>query len=82
VGGAHRGSDIGVDHAAALHAALRGAPIPTRARLDDGEEHLSVHFPQEWLRDPHSRWLTGYPVDMPWDDPELLEALVALHREL
>lgn len=76
------GSDIGVDHALALHAALHATPIPTRARLDDGEEHLSVHFPQEWLRDPHSHWLTGYLVDMPWDDPELLEALVALHREL
>ena len=81
VGGAHRGSDFNVDHAAALHAALHGKTIPTRASLDDGEEQMSVHFPQEWLRDPQSRWLRDYPVDLPWDDPGLLRALFATHHE-
>ena len=76
VGGAHRGSDFDVDHAAALQAVLHGQPMPTRASLDPGEEHLSVHFPQEWLRDPESHWLRDYPVDVPWDDPDLLQALV------
>jgi hypothetical protein len=29
-----------------------------------------VNFPQEWLRE--------YPVDVPWDDPGLIEAMLAL----
>jgi predicted ATP-grasp superfamily ATP-dependent carboligase len=81
VGGAHRGSAIGVDHCAALYAALHGLPSPTRADLADGEEHLTVHFPQEWLRDTSSHWLRKYPVDVPWDEPELIEAMLALRGE-
>jgi biotin carboxylase len=80
VGGAHRGSDFNVDHAVALHAALHGYPMQTRASLEPEEEHISVHFPQEWLRDPESPWLRNYPVDVPWDDPDLLEALVAMRH--
>jgi len=81
VGGAHRGAAIKADHWAALHAALEGVPSPTRSDLDEGEEHLTVLFPQEWLRDPFSRWLREYPVDVPWDDPKLIEALLALRDE-
>lgn len=81
VGGAHRGSAINVDHCAALHAALHGMPSPTRADLDEGEEHFTIHFPQEWLRDPGSSWLREYPVDVPWDEPELIEAMLALRHE-
>jgi predicted ATP-grasp superfamily ATP-dependent carboligase len=81
VGGAHRGSAINVDHCAALHAALHGMPSPTRADLDEGEEHFTIHFPQEWLRDPGSSWLRDYPVDVPWDEPELIEAMLALRHE-
>lgn len=78
LGGAHRGSEFGVDHCAALHAALRGVPYTGRSDLDEGEEHLCVSFPQEWLRDPESRWLRDYPVDVPWDEPELFEAMLEL----
>jgi hypothetical protein len=78
VGGAHRGSAIGVDHCAALHAALHGTPMTTRADLDASEQHHTVHFPQEWLRDPDSHWLRDYPADVPWDDPALIEAMLAL----
>ena len=78
VGGMHRGSDFNVDHAAALLAAVHGRPVLTRATLDPDEEHLSVHFPQEWLRDPQSPWLRDYPVDVPWDDRGLLETMVAM----
>jgi predicted ATP-grasp superfamily ATP-dependent carboligase len=81
VGGAHRGSAIGVDHCEALYAALHGLPSPTRADLAEGEEHLTVHFPQEWLRDTTSHWLRKYPVDVPWDEPELIEAMLALRGE-
>lgn len=81
VGGAHRGAAMNADHWAALHAALAGALCPTRSDLDEAEEHVTVHFPQEWLRDPHSRWLREYPVDVPWDEPKLIEALIAMRDE-
>jgi glutathione synthase/RimK-type ligase-like ATP-grasp enzyme len=75
--GTHRGAAFGVDLCAALHAAVNDVPSPTRADLDPGEEHFTVHFPLEWVRDPASRYLREYPVDVPWDEPELLEAMVA-----
>jgi predicted ATP-grasp superfamily ATP-dependent carboligase len=75
--GTHRGARFGVDLGAALFAAVNGIPSPTRADLDPGEEHFAVHFPLEWTRDPGSRYLREYPVDVPWDEPELVEAIVA-----
>jgi hypothetical protein len=36
-----------------------------------------VHFPQEWLRDPRSHYLRDHPVDVPWDEPELIRAMLA-----
>ena len=81
VGGAHRGSAIGVDHCAALHAAITGVPLATRRDLDEREEHVTVHFPQEWLRDPNSAWLKDNPIDMPWDEPELIEAMLAMRHD-
>ena len=39
-----------------------------------------VHFPQEWLRDPQSPHLAQHPSDVPWDEPELLEALLKLRH--
>jgi len=81
VPGGHRGSDFDVDHCAALFAAVHGLPQRTRTTLDPGEEHLSVHFPQEWLRDPKSRWLVEHPVDVPWDDPALIRAMLAMRHE-
>jgi hypothetical protein len=79
LGGAHRGSEFGVDHCAALHAAMHDLPYAGRTDLDDGEEHICVSFPQEWLRDPESKWLRDYPVDVPWDEPELFEAMLDLY---
>jgi hypothetical protein len=81
VGGAHRGAAMKADHWAALHAAIEGARSSTRSDLDAGEEHVAADFPQEWLRDPQSRWLRDYPVDVPWDDPKLVEAMLALASE-
>ena len=75
--GTHRGAVFNVDLGAALYAAVNGLPSPTRADLDPGEEHFVVHFPLEWVRDPTSRYLREYPVDVPWDEPELVEAIVA-----
>jgi len=74
--GTHRGAAFDVDLGAALHAAMQGTAPPTRADLDPGEEHFTVHFPLEWTRDPQSRYLREYPVDIPWDEPELVHAIV------
>jgi hypothetical protein len=51
-------------------------PSTTRADLDPDEEHIVVHFPLEWIRDPKSHYLREYPVDIPWDEPELVKAIV------
>lgn len=76
--GTHRGGFIDVDTGAALSAALQGKRSTTRVRLDEGEERVFVSFPHEWLRDPDSRYLREYPVDVPWDEPELIEAMLAM----
>ena len=76
----HRGSAYDVDPCKALLAALHGLPATTRTDFDEGEEHIGVHFPQEWLRDPESRWLRDYPSILPWEEPELIEAMIALRR--
>ena len=73
----HHGSVMNVDLCAALAAAMKGLPSQSRAGLDPGEERVFVHFPGEWLRDPQSKWLRQHPVDVPWDDPGLLEAMLA-----
>jgi len=80
VPGIHRGARLRCDGPAALRAMLLGQPSPTRSDLDHGETSLNVHFPQEWLRDPDSHWLHDHPVDVPWDEPELLAALLALRH--
>jgi hypothetical protein len=67
---------MNVDLGAALHAAMHGVPSPSRAELEENEEHRCAHFPQEWVRDPDSRYLREYEVDVPWDEPELTQALV------
>ena len=79
--GTHRGEFIEVSTGAALLAAVEGKPLLTRTRLDDGEEHIFVNFPHEWLRDPASRYLCDYPVDVPWDEPALIEAMLAMRHE-
>ena len=80
VGGSHRGAPMRVDHWAALRSTLTGSAIRTRTDLDLGEEHVCVNFPQEWLRDPESRWLREYPVDIPWDEPKLIKAMLELRK--
>jgi hypothetical protein len=81
VGGSHRGAPMRVDHWSALRSVLSGTAITTRTDLEPNEEHVCVNFPQEWLRDPESRWLREYPVDVPWDEPKLIEAMLQLRKE-
>ncbi len=75
------GSLIDVDLCVALHAALTGTAGRSRAGLAPGEEHVIAHFPQEWLRDPESRYLRDCRVDAPWDDPALFKAMLALRHD-
>jgi predicted ATP-grasp superfamily ATP-dependent carboligase len=79
--GTHAAAQVGVDLCGALYAALHGLPLTMRSDLDPDEEHTLAHFPSEWLRDPNSRYLREYPVDAPWDDPGLFEAMLALRHE-
>jgi predicted ATP-grasp superfamily ATP-dependent carboligase len=76
----HRGTLWNVDLCAALFGALEGTASKSRAALDAAEGGTTVHFPQEWLRDPRSPYLRQYPSDVPWDEPELLEALLKLRH--
>jgi glutathione synthase/RimK-type ligase-like ATP-grasp enzyme len=78
----HLGALRNVDFSAALYAAVEGTVSTSRADLGEGEEGIAVFFPGEWLRDPESRYLREYPVDVPWDEPELIEAMLALRHEL
>jgi hypothetical protein len=78
----HRGAAFDVDLCAALHAALHDTPPASRADLAPDEEGVGVAFPEEWLRDPESIWLRDHPVDVPWEEPELIEAMLALRHEV
>ena len=79
--GTHRGAFVDIGSGGALLAAVEGTPSTTRTRLGDGEEHVFVSFPDEWLRDPMSDYLRRLPVDVPWDEPELIEAMLDLGRK-
>jgi hypothetical protein len=52
-------------------------PAPT-ALLHAANVVAHSLVPQEWLRNRPSHWLHEYPVDMRLDDPELIEAMLAL----
>ena len=74
--GTHRGADERRRRSRA-YAAMHGTAAP-RDQLAPGEEHFCAHFPQEWIRDPQSPLLRRLPVDVPWDEPELARAMVAI----
>lgn len=75
----HVGERIGVDLAAALARRRRGLPAATRApQLTEGQS-VAI-FPREWLRDPDSPYLRECPADVPWDEPELIKAMLAMRH--
>ena len=65
----------------ALMRALEGLPSETPTAVAEEAGGKIVVFPREWLRDRHSRHLAELPVDVPWDDPALLDAMFALRRD-
>jgi hypothetical protein len=62
----------GRDLPAALYSALSGESL--RAAEKVTENDTITLFPQEWLRDPASSFLTSGYHDVPWEEPELLRA--------
>ena len=78
--GVQLGGFVGVDLCGALAAALSGRINTKRTDLPMGEEHLIAEFPQEWLRDPASSYLTDARTDVPWDDLRLLRAMLTMRH--
>jgi len=76
--GVQMGGLVGVDLCAALASALDSRAFAQRTDIPAGEEHLIAEFPQEWLRDHGSSYLRDARTDVPWDDPELLRAMLAM----
>ncbi len=68
----------GHDLISALAGHIDGAPHTPRPRL---ESDLVALFPQEWMREPASPYLTSGFHDVPWDDPSVLTAVIE-SREL
>lgn len=64
----------GRDLPAALHSVLSGDPLRPAPRVT--ENNTITLFPQEWLRDPASPFLTSGYHDVPWEEPELLRACI------
>jgi len=77
----HMGDRVGIDLPSHLAAALNGAVPPEAVRPRGPAQPTVTVFPREWLRDPASRHLRDLPVDVPWDEPELFEALLAMRHD-
>jgi len=70
---AHLGPHVGVDLCDALAKAYRnGAP----SRVTATSTKVITLFPQEWTRAPEGLDTATTFVDVPWDDPDLLRAMV------
>jgi biotin carboxylase len=72
----HGAAHAGIDLAAALFAMATGGEWTGPRDLPDGPGPRLALFPQEWHRDPASRWLHTVPTDAPWHDPGLFVAML------
>ncbi len=77
----HLDEICGVDLCAALYQRLAGLPQTVPSDMANDDYGTVASFPREWLRDPDSAWLRDHPADVPWDDPGVFEAMVALRHE-
>lgn len=77
----HTDEYCGVDLCGALFQRLAGMLQTLPSDMPDDAKGVIVSFPREWLRDPESRWLREHPSDIPWDDPQVFEAMLALRNE-
>ena len=76
----HLGERVGKDLAAALFKGTEGALAGAASADEDAQGTVAI-FPREWLRDPGSPYLVEFPVDVPWDDPPLFAAMLAMRHE-
>ena len=60
----------GRDLPAALTAAVCGDAVPETSKIT--ENSIIALFPQEWLRNPQSTFLSSAYHDIPWDEPDLI----------
>jgi len=68
----HLALGAGRDLPAALYSAVSGEPFHAAPKVTEGD--TITLFPQEWMRDPGSTFLTAGYHDVPWEEPELLRA--------
>ncbi len=76
----HLGERVDRDLPRALLRALDGMPADAAPRMDEDAGGKVAIFPRAWLRDPGSRCLSELPVDVPWDEPELFAAMLAMRH--
>lgn len=76
----HLALGAGHDLPAALYSAVSGEPFHAAPKIT--EKEIVTLFPQEWMRDPASPFLTSGYHDVPWEEPELLRACLRKVRKL
>ncbi|HEY2865145.1 MAG TPA: ATP-grasp domain-containing protein [Casimicrobiaceae bacterium] len=76
----HTGERVGADLAVAMARQLRGLPPEPPAQRASADGPSVAIFPRELFRDPSSRWLRDCPSDVPWDEPELIRAMMAMRH--
>jgi len=69
----------GRDLPAALYAAISGADL--RPALKVTEKDTITLFPQEWIRDSGSPFLASGYNDVPWQEPQLVQACILSRRK-
>lgn len=69
----------GRDLPAALCAAVSGSSVEPAQKVT--EKDTIALFPQEWIRDPASPFLSSAYHDVPWEAPELMRACVQRGRK-
>jgi len=75
----HLGRYLGQDLCAALGQALHGE-VPTEREPAALPRKVAL-FPQEWVRNSSSPHFSDAYHDVPWDEPDLIEAYVILARQ-
>jgi hypothetical protein len=70
----HLALGAGHDLPAALFSAVSGEPLRPAPKVTEND--TITLFPQEWMRDPASPFLSSGYHDVPWEEPELLRACV------
>jgi len=74
----HLGDHLGLDLCVRLREAIAGKTSPDADPA--GLPKKVALFPQEWIRNANSPHFADSFHDVPWDDPDMVEAFVILAR--